>query len=192
MTEDQIAHLAKKLILLAVIGGALLFAFRGKMLAALRQAVIWGLLFLGVTVGYALWQDVQHGLPQTQFFTSVGQVSVPRGPDGHYHLTMQVNGTPLSFIVDTGASDIVLSLEDARKIGMDTDRLAFFGNARTANGTVETAKVVLKEVKIGDITDRNVPARVNAGEMTGSLLGMRYLESFAAIEIRDGRMTLTR
>ncbi|WP_108263302.1 retropepsin-like aspartic protease family protein [Mangrovicoccus ximenensis] len=192
MTEDQIAHLAKKLILLAVIGGALLFAFRGRMLAAMRQAVIWGLLFLGVTVGYTLWQDLQRGVTRTQVFTEAGQVSVPRGPDGHYHITMKVDGTPLSFVVDTGATDIVLSLDDARRIGIDTDRLAFFGNARTANGTVETAKVVLGEVQIGGITDRNVPARVNGGEMTGSLLGMRYLESFAAIEIRDGRMTLTR
>ncbi|WP_138464963.1 TIGR02281 family clan AA aspartic protease [Poseidonocella sp. HB161398] len=192
MTEDQIAHLARRLILLAVIGGALLFAFRGRMLMALRLAVIWGLLFLGVAVGYTVWQDFETSLTQSQVFTSVGQISVPRGPDGHYHLTMDVNGTPLSFIVDTGATDIVLSLEDARKIGIDTDRLAFFGNARTANGTVETAKVVLKTVQIGEITDRNVPARVNGGTMTGSLLGMRYLESFAAIEIRDGRMTLTR
>ncbi len=192
MTEDQIAMLAKKLILLAVIGGALIFAFRGRMLAALRQLVIWGLLFFGVTVGYTLWQDINRGLPQSQVFTSAGQISVPRGPDGHYHLTMRIGGTPVSFIVDTGATDIVLSLADARRIGIDTGRLAFFGNAQTANGTVETAKVVLPEVRIGEITDRNVPARVNGGDMSGSLLGMRYLESFATIEIRDGRMTLTR
>ncbi|MBE3637762.1 retropepsin-like aspartic protease family protein [Mangrovicoccus algicola] len=192
MTEDQIAHLARHLLILGVIGGALLLAFRGRMLQALRLGVIWGLLFLAVTLGYALWKDVGNGRMQSQVFTSTGEISVPRGPDGHYHLTMRIDGTPVRFIVDTGATDIVLSREDARRIGIDPDSLAFFGSAQTANGTVQTARIVLGEVQIGEIADRNVPARVNGGDMAGSLLGMRYLESFAAIEIRDGRMTLTR
>ena len=192
MTEDQIAHFARTALILAMVAGAALVAFRGRLTAALRLGAIWLLIFVAVVVGYGLWQDTQTGYAQQAVFTDAGRISVPRSPDGHYHLTLQVNDRPVRFIVDTGATDIVLSLKDAGAIGIDVETLPFFGKAQTANGTVETARVTLASVRIGEITDRNVPARVNGGDMQGSLLGMRYLESFAAIEIRDGRLTLTR
>lgn len=117
---------------------------------------------------------------------------MPRSPDGHYHLTLDVNGTPLRFIVDTGATDIVLSREDALRVGIDPTTLRFFGRAVTANGTVQTARVTLESVTLGPHTDHNVPARVNGGSMTGSLLGMGYLERFQRVEISRDRLTLMR
>ena len=103
-----------------------------------------------------------------------------------------MNGTPVRFVIDTGASDMVLSNADARAVGLDTDRLAYLGRAQTANGTVPIARVTLDSVALGDVTDRNVGASVNGGEMFGSLLGMSYLERFGRIEIANGRLILER
>jgi aspartyl protease family protein len=103
-----------------------------------------------------------------------------------------VNGTPVDFVVDTGATDMVLSREDAARIGLDPGDLAYTGIASTANGQVRTARVRLDEVSLGGITDRGVTASVNAGEMSGSLLGMSYLHRFERIEIANGRLILER
>ena len=117
---------------------------------------------------------------------------IVRGNDRHFHLTLEVNGQNVRFIVDTGASDIVLTQEDATRVGLDVDTLAYLGRASTANGVVETASVVLDQIALGDLVDRDVRASVNGGEMFGSLLGMSYLNRFSEISIRRDRLVLKR
>jgi aspartyl protease family protein len=87
---------------------------------------------------------------------------------------------------------MVLSLHDAQRIGIDPASLAFTGQAMTANGTVQTARVRVPKVELGGTVERNVPASVTQGEMEGSLLGMSYLQRFARIEIAGGKMVLER
>jgi aspartyl protease family protein len=112
--------------------------------------------------------------------------------DGHFYVTMEVNGAPIRFVIDTGASELVLSRADAARAGIDPDGLIFSGRAFTANGMVETAPVTLASVVLGGVADTGVPAVVNAGEMPESLLGMSYLERFSRMEIANGRMVLER
>jgi aspartyl protease family protein len=119
-------------------------------------------------------------------------IEVPRERDGHYHMTLGVNGAPIRFIVDTGATDLVLSREDAARAGLDLDELRYFGRAFTANGEVRTAQVRLDEVRVGEIVDTFVPAVVNEGDMRVSLLGMSYLQEFGRIEIADDTLRLVR
>jgi aspartyl protease family protein len=95
-------------------------------------------------------------------------------------------------VVDTGATEMVLSQDDALRVGIDPDRLIYSGVAATANGTVRTARVRLNEVALGPITDRNVAVYVNEGPMQGSLLGMGYLQRYDRLEIADGRLILER
>jgi aspartyl protease family protein len=103
-----------------------------------------------------------------------------------------VNGEPVRFVVDTGATQIVLSKSDARRVGLDVDDLVYLGRAYTANGEVRTAPVKLDTVSIGPIKDSNVRAVVNDGAMEGSLLGMEYLQRFSSVEIGGGKLILTR
>ena len=98
----------------------------------------------------------------------------------------------VDFVVDTGATDIVLSQADASRIGLDLGQLAFTGRASTANGIVETARVTLDKIEIANVIDRNVSAIVNKGELFGSLLGMGYLQRWGRIEIENGVLSLTR
>lgn len=163
---------------------------RGKML---QQGVLWVMIFVGIIAAYSVWEDVRDPLASQQaMVTESGEFVVPRSRDGHYHLTLAVNGEPVRFIVDTGASDMVLTTQDAQRVGIDTDALPFIGKARTANGTVATAVVWLDHVALGPMQDRDVRARISAGEMPGSLLGMSYLQRFDHIAISDNRLTLTR
>jgi aspartyl protease family protein len=124
--------------------------------------------------------------------TDAGRVEVPQARDGHFYLTLLVNGTPVEFMVDTGASQVVLTDADARRIGLDTADLAFVGRAMTANGEVQTAPVRLASVELGPVVDRDLRAFVNRGEMDKSLLGMSWLQRWQRIEITGGALVLTR
>ena len=103
-----------------------------------------------------------------------------------------MNGAPIRFLVDTGATDIVLSREDARRVGIELEELAFLGRANTANGPVKTAQVRLESIEIGQFRDEALRASVNGGELGVSLLGQRYLNRFERIEITARQMRLSR
>ena len=192
MTTDQIMQLVYLGLLGTAIGGAFLVANRDNLGKTVQQGAIWALIFVGVIGAYGLWEDIQRDVTTRQAIISETQIEVPRSADGHYYLTLDVNDVPLRFVVDTGASQVVLSQADARRIGLDPETLGFFREASTANGMVRTAPVVLDRVSLGQITDSQLPAVVNGGDMEDSLLGMTYLGRFARIEIAGDRLVLSR
>ncbi|RGP36090.1 retropepsin-like aspartic protease family protein [Pseudotabrizicola alkalilacus] len=191
MDGDMIARLAYLGLLLAAVGGYIIVEFRGRMGQALRTAAAWGLIVIGLMAGYGLWHDLRPGMLPRQTVVEGGEIRLPRAPDGHYHLTLTINGTPIPFLVDTGATQMVLSLPDARRLGIDPAALAFIGEARTANGIVRTARVSLTDVELGPYRDASVTAVVNEGDLDTSLLGMSYLGRYS-IEITGGEMILRR
>ncbi|MFN4131295.1 MAG: TIGR02281 family clan AA aspartic protease [Paracoccaceae bacterium] len=191
MDGDMIARLAYLGLLLTAIGGYLVVEFRGRMGQALRTAAAWGLIVIGLMAGYGLWQDLRTDILPQQALIEGGDIRLPRAADGHYYLTLTINGTPVPFMVDTGASQVVLSLSDAQRLGIDPSRLAFIGEARTANGIVRTARVTLNDVALGPHRDNRLSAVVNQGDLDTSLLGMSYLGRYR-IEIAGGEMILRR
>jgi len=193
MTGDDIARFFYLAILGAVIGGYFLLANRHQMGRMAQQAAIWALIFVGVAAAAVLWQDVRSTASNiTRFSEDGGRAVINRAADGHFHLTLGLNGHPVEFMVDTGASRMVLSIADADRIGIDHTELAFSNRAQTANGIVRTAPIRIDEVRFGQAVDRDVPAEVSGGAMPGSLLGMSYLSRFATIRIDGDRMTLVR
>ena len=129
--------------------------------------------------------------PRQSVLADGSTIEVPRGPGGHYFLRVDVNGTPVDFIVDTGATDVVLTLEDARSVGLDPDNLPFLGSARTANGPVKTAFTTVDTMALGPLRYDRVRVAVNGGEMEESLLGMSFLSRFDKIEISGDALRLT-
>ncbi len=191
MTDIDITSLIYLVILLAAVVGWF-FAEYGRGLGRMvRMATAWGLIFLGVLAGYGLWSDVRTELMPRQTVVADGAaIEVPRGPGGHFHLRATLDGVPVNFLVDTGATDIVLSREDAERIGLDLKKLSFIGRARTANGEVATAYTSVDTLSIGPFEHRNVPVAVNEADMPSSLLGMSYLSRFDKLTIEDGRLRL--
>jgi len=192
MNTDQIMQLTYLVLLGAAIGGSAIVAGRKNMGKMAQQAAIWALIFVGVIGAYGLWDDISNDVNPRQAIVSADMVEVPRSTDGHYYLRLDINDTFVDFVVDTGASQVVLSQADAARIGIDPDNLRYSGSAFTANGVVRTAPVELGAVSLGQITDRNVPAVVNEGAMDTSLLGMTYLGRYSRIEIADDTLVLTR
>lgn len=182
---------------LALLGAVLAFWFwaqnRASLGRMLQQAIAWGLIFVGAIAVVGLWDDIRRtARPGLAVVSDAGRVEVPQARDGHYYLTVLVNGTPVEFMVDTGASQVVLTEADAGRIGLDTADLAFVGRAMTANGEVQTAPVRLRTVELGPVIERNLRAFVNRGEMDKSLLGMSWLQRWQRIEITGGALVLIR
>ena len=193
MDSDTFGRLAYLGLLGAAILGWLVVENRGRMGAMLRQGLAWGLIFLGVVAGYGLWSDIRTEVaPRQAVMAEGGRVEIPRAPDGHFYLTLYVNGTPVRFMIDTGATNVVLSGRDADRLGIDRNALAFTGEARTANGTIRTARVTLPEVTLDGRPEGRLAAWVGDGALDISLLGMEYLGRFERVEIARDRMILTR
>ncbi|WP_415403062.1 TIGR02281 family clan AA aspartic protease [Tateyamaria sp. SN3-11] len=193
MSPDNIAQLVYLGSFALVLGAGFLLTSKLKLGQTLQMAAIWALIFIGAIGAVGLWGDIQDDLfPHQTRFDEDGAVSVPRSSDGHYYLTLDINGAATDFIVDTGATDIVLNRADAAAAGLEPTTLNYFGRALTANGEVRTAPVRLDTVAIGPYEDTNVPAVVNDGAMDQSLLGMGYLQRWGKIEISGGALTLSR
>jgi len=192
MDTNDVARLVYLTLLAAAVGGYFIAQNRTNWSKLAQQAMVWVLIFAGLIASYGLWGDISRGLRPRQAMLETGQVEVPRMFDGHFYLTARLNGEPVDFVVDTGATDVVLTKDDAAKIGINMGDLAFTGRAYTANGAVRTATATVDEVRLGDITDRNLRVFINDGEMDQSLLGMAYLRRFSRIEIEDDMLVLTR
>jgi aspartyl protease family protein len=192
MSGDDFGRLAYLVLLVIAVGGYFVAQARSSLGKTAQQAAIWGVIFVGVIAGVGLWSDIRDDVMPRQSVVNSGTIEVPRGTDGHYHLVLIVNGTTIPFVVDTGASGIVLSQEDARRVGIDPGALAYASSANTANGVVRTARSRVNQMQLGEIIDRDVTVYVNEGQMDGSLLGMDYLQRFSRIEIANGKLILSR
>jgi aspartyl protease family protein len=113
----------------------------------------------------------------------------PADSRGHVILDAIVNGASVRFLVDTGASLVTLTANDARAAGLDPRRLAFNERATTANGEVRMAPVRLREIRLGQLAIEDVPAAV-IENLKISLLGVSFLERLQSYEMRDGKLTI--
>ncbi len=193
MEENDFARLIYLSVLVVAILGSVLISRRGAYGKMFRQAGVWLLIFMGLVAIVASWQDIRQSGQTMSFQQSEdGAIIIPKEIDGHFHLTVTINDRPIEFLVDTGASDIVLTRNDAARVGFDPNRLDYWGMANTANGTVRLATIRLETVRLGEFIDKNIRASVNKAPMEKSLLGMRYLSKFRAIEISNDQMILKR
>lgn len=101
--------------------------------------------------------------------------SLRKEGDGHYWASARVNSMPVKFLVDTGASLVALTRQDARRIGVNTDKLQRNAEVRTAAGRVMAATTTIDEITIDGVTVRNVSAVVIDEGLEHSLLGMSFL-----------------
>lgn len=193
MSGDDFARLAYLIILGAALLGWFVIESRGRLGQAARQGLAWVLIFVGLAAGYGLWQDIRGKVVgDITVVSETGQVVIPRDRGGHFYLTLTVSGEPVRFMVDTGATAIVLSDRDVDRLGIDRAALVFLGRARTANGEIRTARVPLRDVRLGDYVEGDLTASVGDGPLGVSLLGMDYLRRFQRVEMTPDQLILTR
>lgn len=199
---DQTARVLFLVVLLAFILSGLGLRWRG-LGAGVRHLAIWAVIVLALVTIYA-YRDpllrfaapVLHELMPNRVVavtTADGrrELVVRRGPHGHFSINAAVNGAPVRFLVDTGASSTVLTERDAERAGIDTDALVFNRPVQTANGIAYFAAATADMIEIGPFRLASVPVAVMPAEaLSISLLGMNTINRFASWRIEGDRMVL--
>jgi aspartyl protease family protein len=112
---------------------------------------------------------------------------------GHFHADIQVRGTPIRTLVDTGASLVTFSTEDAAKLGLRADSSQKTAQFNTANGMVTAHLIRIPEMRLQGITVYDVDAAIlPPGAMKGTLLGMSFMKKLASYESRGTSMVMRR
>jgi len=173
---------------------------RRRGLTVLRDAALWIGVIAVIALGYAyrgelaqVWVRVKGELlPHQGIAAGAQSVSFRAAADGHFHVEAEIEGQSVRFMVDTGASDVVLNASDARRLGFEPSRLAFTRLYRTANGEILGAPVTLRSVRVGPIELKDVRASVSEADMGRSLLGMSFLGRLGGYAVENGTLTLRR
>lgn len=111
--------------------------------------------------------------------------------NGHYFAEAEINGRQVDVMVDTGATMVALTYEDALRAGFSPRRSDFTHRVSTANGIARVAPVLIDRIQIGDILVRDVRAAVlEEGKLGTTLLGMSFLSKLSSVSMRQGRLVL--
>jgi aspartyl protease family protein len=197
--SDAIARVVYAFALLVLVSGSISARFRGQYGQAAKYLAIWVLIGVSLVLLYSM-RDAFFPLAQrlqAELFPSYavrglsGESILHAGLNGHFSTVALTNGERVRFMVDTGASRVVLSYEDAKRIGLDTESLHFAHPVNTANGTALVAPVQLDYIQIGEIHLPDVAASVaQPGKLSGSLLGMSFLNRLRSFEFRGDQLVL--
>ncbi|WP_340117570.1 TIGR02281 family clan AA aspartic protease [Pelagibius sp. 7325] len=120
----------------------------------------------------------------------VSELVLQAGPHGHFIVDAAVNGKTITFLVDTGASAIYLTPEDAKRLGWPPQRLTFSERYSSAAGEVRAAPVTLRTLRIGQLELFDLPASVGEQRSEISLLGMTFLKRLESYQVRGNRLIL--
>lgn len=203
IAADDFSRLAAGAALALVIGSGVLFSYRRRLGAALRHALLWALATLAIMGSYIMRDELAvmagrlaaelvPGYTQERVSPAgLHEVVLRRRLGGHFVAEVTINGHPVSMLVDTGASVITLTREDAQAAGFDLDRLSYSARVSTANGVSMAAPLRLDAVSLGGIRFTNLRALVAApGRLNESLLGINFLSRLTSYEVRGDSLIL--
>jgi len=191
--------------LLIFLGSALSGSYRGRAGQAVRDLLTWSGMALLLVAGYSYRQElfsfghrvIYELLPPGSALRSDTQidgehsVKIRRAPDGHFIARTRANGVPLTMLIDTGASTVVLKPADAQRLGIETDKLRYTVPVQTANGTTYAAHVRLRTLALGPISLTDVEALVaKPNALKENLLGMSFLGRLRSYEFTGDMLTL--
>ncbi len=183
-------------LLLTSVG--LLGARRGDILKGAGHVAIWAAVIVVLAMGYLYRAELAQAPQRLRMALNVGapvatgerELRVAQTEGGAFVIVGQVNGQPVLFMVDTGATDTVLSPDDAKRVGVDVDALRYDQTAETANGLGYGASWTADRLAVGDIRLGPFPMVINKAPMSGSLLGMSFLSQLESYEVRDRTLIL--
>jgi aspartyl protease family protein len=163
-----------------------------------RNLAIWVGVALVLAIGFAFQSELKdiglrlraELLPGNPLQSSPDVVVFTESADGHFYAMGNANGNPVRFLIDTGASETVLSPSDAKRIGIDTQALNFNHPYETANGIGLGAAFTLRSLSIGSIELSDAPVSINQADMGTSLLGMSFLRRLRSFEFQGRRLFL--
>jgi aspartyl protease family protein len=166
----------------------------------LNQIILWTVISLILITGYSYKLELKQVfnrvsanlIPGNAQDNPDGSITFYAGDNGHFTINALVNNTTnVNFMLDTGASVVSLSYQDAKNLGINLDNLVFNSPSTTANGVSWSARITIDSIQIGPIILYNVPANVSQkGALDSSLLGMSFLRQLKQFQIEENKLTL--
>ena len=198
LSSEDFGALAYQLALLVFLGAALLVLFRERFTQAVTAALLWVVVGLLLVIGYTYrfeLSDVANRvlaeLIPGHVISHGRTVEVARTSAGDFAITAQINGARVHMVLDTGASSVVLTQDDARTAGLPIDLLSYTASIDTANGRTRAAPVTLDRIAVGGLEERSVEALVvQPGQLHTSLLGMSFLNRLQSWQVSGDRLML--
>jgi aspartyl protease family protein len=198
LTTHEFSSLAYMVALLVFLGGSVLVMFRHQFAKALEAALFWLAVALVLTLVYTyrfelrtVTDRVLAELVPGYTVTRTRTVEVLRSNTGEFPIAAKVNGARVPMVLDTGASTVVLTRDDAKAAGLPLEVLAYTVNVDTANGRTRAAPVTLDRVAVGGLVERSVQALIaQPGALKVSLLGMSFLNRLQSWEVRGDKLML--
>ncbi len=183
-------------LMMVTIVASLLLRLRLQPHEALRNILVWVVIAAVLAVGYSFrsemtsaWSRVRAEFaPGYPVQLSAHEMVVTQDQNGGFYVMGQVNGEPVRFLADTGASDIVLSPADAERLGVDLKALKFTDVAETANGIGRGASFKAASLAVGPVRFDDVPMQINQAPMSTSLLGMAFFHRLESFQIKGGKL----
>lgn len=197
-TGDAKADIFYQLGVVVLVSTVLLRGLRGPISQHLKHVALWSGIIAALVLGYAYRAELSQVPQRLKLAFNVGSpvqvgertLAVPQGVDGHYVVDGLINGQRVRFMVDTGATETVLSPDDARRLGIPVDSLNYGYETETANGKGYSAAYDATSLEVGAIRLEGFRVMINKAPMNGSLLGMSFLNRLEAFEFRDRKMIL--
>ena len=164
---------------------------------ALGMAGVWIAIFAAIIIATTYRDDAN-----AVFGRLTGEVDPARGRiegrefhirsrrDGHFWVRAEINDEPVLFLIDTGASGIVLTAAAAERIGIDPATLVFDQMARTANGNVRGAGTRVAKLEVGPIVRTDMPVSITQGELDTNLLGMAFLRTLGGWRVEGDSLIM--
>jgi aspartyl protease family protein len=198
LTTDEFGSFAYKLALLAFLGTALFVIFRDRLTEAIMGALLWAVIGIALVIGYSYRYEVHQVADRVIAELMPGHVishgrsaEVARTSSGDFAISAQINGARVHMVVDTGATSVVLTAEDAKLAGLPLALLNYTVNIETANGRARAAPVTLDRIAMGELEERSVEALVvQPGQLRTSLLGMSFLNRLQSWQVNGDRLML--
>ncbi len=197
-STDEFGSLAYKLAILVFLGGALFAIFRDRFTEAIMGALLWAVIGVVLVVGYSYRYEVHQVADRVMAELMPGHVishgrtaEVARTGAGDFAVSAQINGARVHMVVDTGASSVVLTPDDAKVAGLPLALLNYTVSIETANGRARAAPVTLDRIALGELEERSVEALVvQPGQLRTSLLGMSFLNRLQSWQVSDDRLMM--
>ena len=185
-------------ILLVLLASGLVYSRRFAARESLRNAALWCAIMAVLALGYTFYHQIRDAasdmgselVPGYPTEIDANRIVFSENQDGNFEAIGKVNGTPVQFLIDTGASDIVLSPADARRAGIDMSALQYGRIYETANGEGRGAPASVAELQIGPVRLVNIDVSVNEAPMRSSLLGMAFLKRMKSFEMKGRKLTV--
>jgi aspartyl protease family protein len=198
LSTGDYGSLAYKIAILVFLAAAVSTMFRERFVQAITAALLWVVVGLLLVIGYTYRFELHNVADRVMAEVIPGHVishgrtvEVARTSDGDFDISAHINGARVPMVLDTGASSVVLTQDDAKAAGLPIDLLNYTVSIDTANGRARAAPVTLDRIAIGALEERSIDALVvQPGQLRTSLLGMSFLNRLQTWQVSGDRLIL--